>query len=110
MAATMPIGDASADNAHYAQAPMQRFYAGVVAEALRASALNRADLHQRRGQYPMPPGVSDLPGLEIAGVVEAGSAAFIIRAGRAGASGAGPKARPAFCCIKRPCRKARRGG
>jgi putative PIG3 family NAD(P)H quinone oxidoreductase len=39
---------------------------------VRASALNRADLHQRRGQYPAPPGVpSDIPGMEYAGEVVA---------------------------------------
>ena len=36
-----------------------------------ASALNRADLLQRRGHYPAPPGVpSEIPGLEFAGEVE----------------------------------------
>ena len=40
----------------------------VLAE-VRASALNRADLLQRQGGYPAPPGVrSDVPGLEFAGV------------------------------------------
>lgn len=35
-----------------------------------ASALNRADLLQRRGLYPAPPGApADIPGLEIAGTV-----------------------------------------
>lgn len=36
-----------------------------------ASALNRADLLQRRGHYPAPPGVpAEIPGLEFAGQVE----------------------------------------
>ncbi len=40
--------------------------------AVHASALNRADLMQRRGGYPAPPGIRpDVPGLEMAGVVEA---------------------------------------
>jgi putative PIG3 family NAD(P)H quinone oxidoreductase len=39
---------------------------------VRASALNRADLLQRRGLYPAPPGApSDIPGLEFAGELEA---------------------------------------
>jgi NADPH:quinone reductase len=39
---------------------------------VRASALNRADLLQRRGMYPAPPGApADVPGLEYAGEVEA---------------------------------------
>lgn len=37
---------------------------------VRASALNRADLLQRAGRYPAPPGwPADIPGLEIAGEV-----------------------------------------
>ncbi|HEY3495022.1 MAG TPA: NAD(P)H-quinone oxidoreductase [Polyangiaceae bacterium] len=38
---------------------------------VRAAALNRADLLQRRGVYPPPPGASGLLGLECAGVVGA---------------------------------------
>ncbi len=37
--------------------------------AVRATAVNRADILQRRGYYPPPPGASDLPGLELAGEV-----------------------------------------
>ncbi len=38
---------------------------------VRAAALNRADLLQRRGHYPAPPGApADIPGLEFAGEVE----------------------------------------
>jgi len=36
-----------------------------------ATALNRADVMQRMGQYPPPPGESDILGLELAGEVEA---------------------------------------
>ncbi len=37
---------------------------------VHASALNRADLHQREGNYPAPPGApADIPGLEFAGEV-----------------------------------------
>jgi len=38
---------------------------------VRATALNRADLLQRRGLYPPPPGASDILGLECSGVVSA---------------------------------------
>lgn len=42
---------------------------------VRATALNRADLLQRLGRYPPPPGESDILGLELAGdVVAMGSA------------------------------------
>src|SRR5215218_7997053 len=38
---------------------------------VRAAGLNRADLLQKRGRYPAPPGVvADVPGLEFAGEVE----------------------------------------
>lgn len=36
---------------------------------IRATALNRADLMQRAGNYPPPPGASEILGLEMAGVV-----------------------------------------
>jgi NADPH2:quinone reductase len=49
---------------------------GEVLVRVRAAALNRADLLQRRGLYPPPPGTRpDVPGLELAGeVVRAGDA------------------------------------
>jgi putative PIG3 family NAD(P)H quinone oxidoreductase len=42
---------------------------------VRASGLNRADIHQRKGGYPAPPGSpADIPGLEYAGeVVDVGA-------------------------------------
>ena len=42
-----------------------------VAIAVRATAINRADLMQRRGLYPPPPGASGVLGLECAGIVSA---------------------------------------
>jgi NADPH2:quinone reductase len=49
---------------------------GEILVRVRATALNRADILQREGRYPPPPGASDIPGLEFAGeVVEAGSGA-----------------------------------
>ncbi|PAT32616.1 NAD(P)H-quinone oxidoreductase [Vandammella animalimorsus] len=48
-----------------------------------ASGVNRPDVVQRRGLYPPPPGASDLPGLEVAGVIEAGDAAALAQAGLA---------------------------
>src|SRR2546429_3023092 len=37
---------------------------------VRAAGVNRADLHQRLGRYPPPPGEPETIGLEIAGEVE----------------------------------------
>jgi NADPH:quinone reductase len=45
--------------------------AGDVLIKVRAAGVNRPDVFQRRGRYPPPPGASDLPGLEVAGTVEA---------------------------------------
>lgn len=47
--------------------------AGELLIAVQASGINRPDVLQRKGLYPMPPGVSDLPGLEVAGTVSGGS-------------------------------------
>ncbi|MBV9957660.1 MAG: NAD(P)H-quinone oxidoreductase [Acidobacteria bacterium] len=51
---------------------------------VRAAGLNRADVLQRKGHYPAPPGtVQDIPGLEFAGeVVEVGEEARTVRAGQ----------------------------
>src|SRR5687767_7692944 len=38
-----------------------------------AAGVNRPDVLQRMGMYPVPPGASDLPGLEVAGEVVGGS-------------------------------------
>jgi putative PIG3 family NAD(P)H quinone oxidoreductase len=49
---------------------------------VHAAALNRADLQQRRGQYPPPPGIrAEMPGLEFAGEVAAlgeGVTSFVV--------------------------------
>ena len=42
---------------------------GQVRIAVTASALNRADLLQRQGMYPPPPGASSILGLECSGVI-----------------------------------------
>lgn len=45
---------------------------GQILVAVRAAGLNRADLLQRAGKYPAPPGwPADIPGLEYAGEVRA---------------------------------------
>ena len=52
--------------------PLPEPGAGQIRVHVRASALNRADLMQRRGSYPAPPGAPpDIPGMEYAGEVDA---------------------------------------
>lgn len=49
---------------------------------VHAAGVNRADLIQRKGKYPPPPGASEIPGLEVAGeVAEAGRAVESVRTG-----------------------------
>jgi putative PIG3 family NAD(P)H quinone oxidoreductase len=56
---------------------------GQIRVRVRASALNRADLMQREGNYPVPPGVSaEISGMEYAGEVDAlGPAATLWKVG-----------------------------
>jgi NADPH:quinone reductase-like Zn-dependent oxidoreductase len=44
--------------------------AGEVVIKIVAAALNRADVMQRQGSYPPPPGASLIPGLECSGTIE----------------------------------------
>jgi NADPH2:quinone reductase len=49
--------------------PMPVLKAGEVLIRVIAAGVNRPDVFQRLGQYPVPPGASDLPGLEVAGEI-----------------------------------------
>lgn len=51
--------------------PTPRPGAGEVLIRVQAAGVNRPDVMQRKGQYPPPPGASDIPGLEIAGEIVA---------------------------------------
>lgn len=42
---------------------------GEIVIRVEAAGVARADLYQRRGKYPPPPGASDIPGLDVAGTV-----------------------------------------
>jgi NADPH2:quinone reductase len=55
--------------------------AGEVLIRVSASGINRPDVLQRTGNYPVPPGASDIPGLEVAGVIESGDAAAMATGG-----------------------------
>src|SRR3954467_9039142 len=54
---------------------------GEVLIRVAASGVNRPDVLQRKGMYPVPPGASDLPGLEVAGEIVGGDAAALAGAG-----------------------------
>ena len=55
--------------------------AGEVLIRVAASGINRPDVFQRTGNYPVPPGASDLPGLEVAGVILSGDPVEMAQAG-----------------------------
>ena len=55
--------------------------AGEVLIRVSASGVNRPDVLQRTGNYPVPPGASDIPGLEVAGEIIAGDAQAMVAAG-----------------------------
>ena len=54
---------------------------GEVLIRVTASGVNRPDVLQRTGNYPVPPGASDIPGLEVAGTIVGGDAAAMAAAG-----------------------------
>ena len=54
---------------------------GEVLIRVAASGVNRPDVLQRTGNYPVPPGASDIPGLEVAGEIIAGDKLAMAAAG-----------------------------
>lgn len=54
---------------------------GEVLIRVGASGVNRPDVLQRTGNYPVPPGASDIPGLEVAGEIVGGDASAIAARG-----------------------------
>lgn len=54
----------------YAERPIPIYTDSEVLIKVVAAGVNRPDIMQRKGLYPPPPNASDIPGLEIAGIVE----------------------------------------
>lgn len=55
--------------------PVPQLKPGEVLIKVHAAGINRPDVIQRMGHYPVPPGASDLPGLEVAGEIVDGDVA-----------------------------------
>ncbi|HWI77948.1 MAG TPA: NAD(P)H-quinone oxidoreductase [Ramlibacter sp.] len=55
--------------------------AGELLIRVKASGINRPDVLQRTGNYPVPPGASDIPGLEVAGEIVEGDAQAMAQSG-----------------------------
>ena len=64
-----------------AQRPVPLTGEGELLIRVSASGVNRPDVLQRTGNYPVPAGASDVPGLEVAGVIESGDAVAMAAAG-----------------------------
>ena len=64
-----------------AERPQPVAGAGELLIRVAASGVNRPDVLQRGGHYPVPPGASDLPGLEVAGEIIAGDVDALAEAG-----------------------------
>jgi len=61
--------------------PTPSFGAGEALIRAAASGVNRPDVLQRKGLYPVPPGASDIPGLEVAGTIVDGDRDALAAAG-----------------------------
>lgn len=61
--------------------PVPEASTGEVLIRVAASGINRPDVLQRTGNYPVPPGASDIPGLEVAGEIVSGDAQAMLAAG-----------------------------
>jgi putative PIG3 family NAD(P)H quinone oxidoreductase len=57
------------ENLVIAEAPRPEPAPGEVVVRVRAAGVNRADLLQRQGHYPPPPGTTEVIGLEVSGTV-----------------------------------------
>jgi len=58
-----------ADVLHLCERPIPELKPGELLIKVHAAGVNRPDVVQRTGHYPVPPGASDLPGLEVAGEI-----------------------------------------
>jgi putative PIG3 family NAD(P)H quinone oxidoreductase len=64
-------GKGPAEALYATEAPTPSPKAGEILIRVRAAGVNRPDILQRKGQYPPPPGASQILGLEVAGEVVA---------------------------------------
>ena len=70
MRAVLTEGSGGPEVLRLGHAPRPRPGPGQVLIRVAATSVNRADLQQRAGNYPPPPGESEILGLEVAGVIE----------------------------------------
>ncbi len=92
-----------------AQRPVPQPGHGEVLIRVSAAGVNRPDVMQRKGAYPPPPGITDIPGLEVAGeVVRVGQGVTTLSVGEsvcallAGGGYAAYAVAPAVQCLPVP--------
>lgn len=71
MAAVVPARAGDPDVLHVVRRPTPALGRRDVLIAVAAAGVNRADLMQRAGLYPLPADATDIPGLEVSGTVAA---------------------------------------
>lgn len=71
MKAVLIKAPGGAEQLYLGEAPLPEMGAHEIRVKVAATAINRADTMQREGNYPVPPGASEILGLEMAGEVEA---------------------------------------
>jgi NADPH2:quinone reductase len=72
----MPAIEIRDGKLHSCTRPLPPKKAGEILIKVEAAGINRPDILQRKGLYPPPEGVTDIPGLEIAGTVVTGGKTF----------------------------------
>ncbi len=91
---------ASGGKLEWRSAPRPQPGQNGVSIRVHAAGVNRADLLQRRGYYPPPPGVTEILGLECAGIVErCGPAVVGVKPGDAVCALLAGGAYAEYCCV-----------
>jgi NADPH:quinone reductase len=83
--------------------PVPKPAKGEVLVRVKAAGINRPDLLQRKGLYPPPPGVTDIPGLELSGeIVAVGRGVKGLRRGQAVCALVGGGSYAEYCTVPAP--------
>jgi len=69
LAVLIKDGKGPAENLYIGAAPKPTLQLGQLLVEVKAFGLNRADIYQRNGGYPVPPGASEILGMEFSGIV-----------------------------------------
>jgi len=70
LAVLIKDGKGPAENLFIGEAPKPTLQPGQLLVKVKAFGINRADIMQRNGGYPVPPGASPIMGMEFSGVVD----------------------------------------